>query len=53
MDDTVEEDEVGLDYCVIMQDGRRKCVTGFGHKSSRAMDPAQGSRMLDAPEEGQ
>jgi hypothetical protein len=53
MDDTVEEDEVGLDYCVIMQDGRRKCVTGFGHKSSRAMDPAQGSRMLDAPEDGQ
>lgn len=51
MDDhtfTVENDEVGLGYCVIVQDGRRECVTSFGHKSSRAMDPARGSRMLDA-----
>jgi hypothetical protein len=35
MDDhtfTVEKDDVGLGYCVIVKwsDGRRECVTGFG-----------------------
>lgn len=49
---TIEEDKVGLGYCVVVQwqDGRREVVTGFGdhHQATRWTEVDSAKWLLDS-----